>query len=167
MRNTTVGLWTVAALLLGSSALLADEQSEQSRPTSANVFGLFAGRFSNSFPTQANIDEGMWPLQKVPGEIWQMIDISGSVHVSVDPNRGFFSVTYSPKIRVSLGDAAIAALIAKAESIEFGNTAEELVLTINKESLSDGEHKGTRTELLTIGLDGGLLEGSEVISVWK
>jgi hypothetical protein len=167
MRNTTARLLAVAALLLGSVALLADEQSEQSKPTSANVFGLFANRFLNSPPTKANIDQGMWPLQKVPGELWRMSDLSGTVEVSVNPNSGWFSVTYDANVRVSLGDAALAALIARAESVEFGRTAEELVITINTRSLSDGERKGTRTELLTIGLDGGVLREAEVISIWK
>jgi hypothetical protein len=165
MRNTTVGLRAVAALLLGSIALLADNKSEAI--TSTNMFGVFAGWFGTSVFTQANIDEGMLGLQKLDDVHWRMSDFYGTVQVVADPNRGFFSVTYHPKIRVSLGDAAIAALIAKAESIEFGNTAEELVLTISKGSLSDGEHKGTRTELLTIGLGGGVLEEAKVISVWK
>ena len=87
-----------------------------------------------------------------------MRDLSGVVNLSgvAGPHASqarHFELTYTPLAASTLGDAALAALIGKAEKVQVDN-ADEIVITLGSRSLSQGQRKGTRTDRLKFNMRG-------------
>lgn len=141
----------------------------------ANLFGTYRSLFSHPFETGAGSETFLEStnrslgLHKAPSGFWSRSDEHGTVTVyaSVRENTAHFSASFSLHTPEPLGDAVLAALIAKAEEIKLGTTADEIRIRLARYNLSDGAHTGTRDEWWTFHLSGRLLEETEVLIDWK
>jgi hypothetical protein len=160
------GLPVLGALFLFSMPV---PSSAADRHTSAELFAVYADTFSSAPVSKAGFEVMIPDLEKYgfstsDGRFWRMSDSSGRVVLFVLGDS--VDVMYFPSPPSALGDAALAALISRARSVEIGD-GDQLILTVRLRDLSGGQREGTRYESLKFSLRGGIWRETEVSIHWK
>ncbi|MGA3027657.1 MAG: hypothetical protein ABSF98_23100 [Bryobacteraceae bacterium] len=158
MRKTTFAISLCCVAVIASA-------DEHFKPTSANVFGIYASLVSDAPLTKAELETYKWGLEW-SGGAWRMSDLSGVVTLEALPDGSLFSLHYIPREPSALNDSVLAALISKAEGVEFDN-ADEIVITLPSRDLSHDQRKGIRKDRLKVNLHGGLWQETDVAVIWK
>jgi hypothetical protein len=164
MKRLAVCLLFLAFIISGS--LFGERQF-----TSAQLFDKYRAVFSAG-PVSTTGLETLVPLLKKDGFItsdgitWKMADASGSVVLIVLSTSNSLYATYSPLIAVPLGDAALAALISKADSIEVGD-GDTLTISISHRSLHNQSNTGSYSEYLKFNLRGGAWQETGIFIDWS
>jgi hypothetical protein len=96
---------------------------------------------------------------------WMFDDPTGRLVIFAFPDQGSFIVRYHPKTQVRTGDAVLAALINRAESVEL-RSGDSISLNFPNRRLSRKGKIGTTYEVMEFSLNGGTLLGSSAIIEW-
>jgi hypothetical protein len=162
-------------LIIGAalSAIVWDQfaYAEGRRLTPAELFSVYASLFSGApfGPDEfKQIEPGMRKEGFSATNVgrWVASDASGDLIVLALPEQRSYLLTYVPKHAVPFGDAALGALIQRAESIVVSD-ADTIELRIRARSLSKGTSTGERTETVSFSLIGGAWVRTTVSINWS
>lgn len=103
---------------------------------------------------------------KADDENWTFDDPTGRLVISAFPDQGAVFVHYYPKTQTRIGDAALAALINRAESVRLMR-GDSISLSLPDRRLSKEGKVGTASEELEFSLNGGTLLGTSVSIEWS
>jgi hypothetical protein len=143
--------------------------SAEQRLTSEKQFSVWRSNFSDPI-TKADF-ESLIPSLKEDGftspdkMMWKMSDKAGTVMIMALPERGSFWVHYFPSVPTPLGDAALAAMINKASSIEISD-GDSMTLAVSHRTIVKESKKGEYSEYLTVNLRGGAWQETIVHIQW-
>jgi hypothetical protein len=142
--------FVIACFLSTLSAAAAERKL-----TSAQEYDMWRLMFSTPI-SKDEFDKSVIPLIRKNGFTsednmsWKMRDSTGSVLLVVYPEQGSFWIHYYPSMPTSIGDAALAAIINKAESLEISD-GDSMTIAVSRQN----SKTGSCDQYLKFNLHGG------------
>ena len=152
----------VRELIFIVAVVLTFEVSGQSPPVSSasELYSQYVTLIGGGPITEEDFRAAIAPalredgFRQVTETLWRFSDDEGTVALVAYPQIASYQIIYTPKKAASLGDAALAALVARAESV-FVEPADSLQLALPVRSKAVRASRVEIAEYLHFKIEGG------------
>ncbi len=164
--------WVVAAFLASGFQFSTSAQESQ-RLTASDAFAMYSSMLAEI--SHASLDDFKTVIgllerdgfRKASDNSWRFRNESGSVVVAAYPEQGSYFVSLAPKNTGPFGDAALAALIAKAEAVMLDSGGQSIEILLRRSNQQRLGKTVEVSEYIYVALNGAIWWRTSRAIVWR